>query len=71
MNSKKEFVLPNRPGRVTGILEQKGLWAKLDYIFYRTLCTYPDQTKIGMWWYGVSGRIAGYFHRKHCSRCAD
>jgi len=56
---------------ITGILKQHGLWAKLDFLFWKTLCPYPDQTKIGMWWYGVSGRIAGYFHRKHCKRCKN
>lgn len=37
---------------------------KLWHLFWRTLCPYPDQTRIGMWWYGVSGRIASYFYRQ-------
>jgi len=51
------------------MMKRRGMWAKLDYLFWKVLCTYPDQTRIGMWWYGVSGRITGYFHRKHCARC--
>jgi hypothetical protein len=62
--------LPKRPGRIAGIFMRRGLWAKLEFIFWRTLCPMPDQTRLGMWWYGVSGRIARYFHAKHCSRCA-
>lgn len=60
---------PARPHRLLGIFKQKGIWGKLDFLFWRTLCPMPDQTKIGMWWYGVSGRIASYFHRKHCAQC--
>lgn len=61
--------LPKRPGRILGIFKQPGLWAKLEFIFWRTLCARPDGTRLGMWWYGVSGRIAGYFHAKRCDRC--
>ena len=58
-----------RDGRILGIFKQKGIWAKLDYIFWRTLCPRPDGSKIGMWWYGKSAHIAGYFHKKHCKKC--
>ncbi len=61
--------LHKRPGRIAGIFKQRGLCKKLDFIFYRTLCPRPDGSRIGMWWYGVSARIAGYFHAKHCKRC--
>jgi hypothetical protein len=63
--------MPQRPGRILGIFKQLGLWAKLEFIFWRTLCTRPDGTRLGMWWYGVSGRIAGFFHKKRCDRCAS
>jgi len=49
----------------------KGFNAKMDYLFWQVLCPYPDQTKIGMWWYGKSGQIAAYFHKKHCKRCKE
>lgn len=62
-------VPPPRGGRISGIFHRRGLWAKLEFVFWRTLCPMPDQTRIGMWWYGVSGNIARYFHAKHCSRC--
>ena len=63
--------LPAQPGRIRGIFKQPGLWAKLEFIFWRTLCPMPDQTRIGMWWYGVSGKVAGFFHKKHCEICGS
>lgn len=71
MMGDPNYDLPKRPGKIIWILKQPGVWRKLEYVFYRTLCPYPDQTKIGMWWYGVSGMIAGYFHRKTCARCKE
>lgn len=53
------------------LVQKRGLWQRLDFLFYRVLCPMPDQSRIGMWWYGVSGRIAFYFHRKHCQQCRD
>jgi len=66
---------PQRPGRFRGIFQQKGLWRTLEFFFWRTLCPRPDGTgitgRLGMWWYGSSGRIAAYFHKKTCSRCEN
>ena len=42
---------------------------KMEFLFWQVLCPYPDQTRIGMWWYGVSGRISGRFHKIHCRQC--
>lgn len=53
------------------LYRQEGILRKLEYLFWKVLCPYPDQTKIGMWWYGVSGRIAGYFHLKTCKNCQE
>lgn len=66
---EENISMPPHQHKLYGIFQQRGLWRKLDYLFWRTLCPYPDQTKIGMWWYGASGRIASYFHIKHCERC--
>ena len=55
--------------RVPEIFNHHGFYAKIDFLFWKILCPYPDQTRIGMWWYGISGRIASYFHRRHCSHC--
>ena len=38
---------------------------KLCNLFYYTLCPYPDQTKISMWWYGVSKRISSWFYDRN------
>jgi len=63
------YEMPKREGKFVGIFRQPGVYRKLEFLFYRSLCPYPDQTKIGMWWYGISGKIASYFHKKTCSRC--
>lgn len=54
---------------VSGMGRRRGFYEAMEFVFWRTLCTYPDQTRIGMWWYVVSGRIAYYFHKKHCKQC--
>ena len=48
-----------------------GCWAKTEYFFWKVVCPYPDQTRLGMWWYGVSGRIAAFCHFKHCRFCQE
>ena len=42
----------------------KRIYLWLHNLFWRTLCPYPDQTRIGMWWYHHSGNIASFFYRK-------
>ncbi len=57
--------------RVFEIFNHKGFAAKMEFLFWQILCPYPDQTKAGMWWYGISGRIAGRFHKIACDRCRE
>ena len=52
--------------RVFETFKRKGFAHKMYFLFWQVLCPYPDQTKIGMWWYGVSGKIASKFYRVHC-----
>ena len=42
----------------------KKIYLWLHNLFWRTLCPYPDQTRIGMWWYHKSANIAAFFYRK-------
>lgn len=58
-----------RQSKWRSLMNRPGVYRKLDYLFWKILCTYPDQTRLGMWWYGLSGRIAGYFHIKWCAQC--
>ena len=42
-------------------------------LFWRTLCPQPDgklNMRLHGWPYNFTGKIAGYFHRKVCKRCA-
>lgn len=50
----------------------------LDWLFYRKLCgkagivrKYEFQNKLDCWQYNITGRIASYFHRKHCKHCQE
>jgi len=53
------------------IVYYKKLSSKLDFLFYKILCPYPDQTRFGIWWYQLSGKIAFFFHRIHCEHCKN
>ena len=63
--------VPTLLDHIGDMCRQPGVWKKLDYLFWRVLCPYPDQTALGMWWYNRSARLAWYFHRKHCKHCGS
>ncbi len=43
----------------------------LDNFFWKTICCRVDKQPVWLWgrYYRITGRIAGYFHRRHCERC--
>ena len=53
------------------IFKRQGLYRKLEFLFWKVLCPYPDQSKLGICWYNISGRIASYFHRQSCPSCKE
>jgi len=56
---------------ISGMGKRRSFYEAMEFLFSQTLCPYPDQTRIGMWWYAKSGWIAGYFHGKHCKQCQE
>ena len=76
MNLPKSLPIGTGSGKKPSILskliimwKKPTITEKFEELFWHVLCPYPDQTKLGMWWYNISGKIASYFHIKHCDDC--
>lgn len=53
---------------------QARIYKALDFFFYRKMCPRPDgwlNMTLHGWPYNFTGRIAGFFHKRHCKRCIE